>query len=86
MGRRSINQQLKKKKKTAPELRINLAQDWARNWMQDQNEVLRSMENAQNWEDIESGLSQLRAITEKRFSALQEVLLNLADSPTKNDV
>jgi len=78
---RSIGQRLAKAK--APGLKAEIAQDWARNWEEDQTQVLRRLEQAhkhKNWHGIGATVAQLRAITDKRFFALPNVISKLSEA------
>lgn len=77
---RSIGQRLSHAR--SPGLRAEIAQDWCRNWMEDQVQVLRMLEQAErvkDWHGIGAAVAQLRAVTDKRFAALPGVLAKLAE-------
>lgn len=85
-GQRSIKQRMQRAK--APGLRLTVARDWAENWRADQSAVVADLSRARratDWNGIDAGIAQLRAVTEKRFAALPGVLDALAENRTKDN-
>lgn len=83
---RSIAQRLDRAK--APGRRAEVAQDWAHNWAQDQAQALQLLERAQraqDWHGVRLAAAQLRAISDKRFSALPSVLAKLAADGVRDE-
>lgn len=72
---RSIKQRLAKAK--APSLKRTIAHDWAKNWEDDQMDIVRQLRQGLRHEDmrtIAAAVMQLAAVTEKRFAALSGVI------------
>jgi hypothetical protein len=77
--KRSIKQRLACAK--APGLKLDIAQDWAKNWYDDQASAIASLNAAQDkqdWQKLSRGMDQLRLITVRRFAALPNVLAAVA--------
>lgn len=75
MGRLSIGQKLRKTKR--PEVKIQIAQDWAYEWQQEYETHVRNFEKAIRTEDFDllaRTLGWLKADGKKRFDALPRVL------------
>ena len=76
----TINQRLRKAKSSA--VRQEIAQDWTRNWHQDQRQAVELLLRAiavQDWREAKFAADQLAGITEKRFSALPRVFAQVGE-------
>jgi hypothetical protein len=65
-----------------PELRREIALDWAANWRRDHEQTLRMLERAVGigrLQDAGQYLGQLKALNEKAMSALPRVIERLTD-------
>jgi hypothetical protein len=67
-------------------LRLTVALDWAADWEADQQDCLRALGQAVARRDFDAAsiaVGQLNAVTDKRFTAMSNVLRVLAeDTPT----
>lgn len=73
---RSIGERLRR---ASPERHPEILADWARNWQQDEIEMLDDLDQYLQRGDIiaaKGALSCLLAIADKRFPALQGILAN----------
>ena len=75
---RSISQRLQRAK--SPELKQEIAQEWAISWYQEQMALIAKLEHAiqnNNIDQLCVATGQLKAVTSKRFDALPNVLNSL---------
>lgn len=80
---RSIGERLRKAR--SPEARRQLLTDWAANWRADQMDIVRQLEDAIRAADHDalcSATGQLKAVTEKRFEGLTNLLRKLSSEDT----
>lgn len=78
--RRAIGERLKRASSLA--LRRQIAHDWLANWLRDYDQTLRRLETALQRGSIgEAGqlLSQLKALNDKRFGAMPNLIDKLCD-------
>lgn len=78
----SIGQRLKKARR--PETKRQVALNWVENWKDDHDQLIRSLERAIQTDDYDllcRTTGQLKAVGEKRFAALPNVILHFADAP-----
>lgn len=83
MKHRSIGERLNRA--GTQELRIQIAKDWANNWQQDQEAVIAQLEQAIQNNDHDAlcqATGQLKALTQKRFTAIENVI----DKAAKSDL
>lgn len=84
MGRKSIGNKLKTVR--TYETQQKTLSEWAKNWHDDQVDVIRKLRYAATHDahgDIMHMIQQLEGITEKRFTALNNVLRTLSDPDRK---
>lgn len=87
MKRLSISQRMKRAKST--DAKRQTALKWAANWQEDQDEIVRGLERAVRNQDhgmLISYIGQLRAVNEKRFTALPGVLNALLEHQEKEGI
>jgi hypothetical protein len=75
MQHRSISQRLKKAK--SPEVKQEVALDWAANWQTEQLQLIQLLEQAVKRDDYDNlciVTGQLKAVTQKRLEALPKVI------------
>ncbi|MBN2980092.1 hypothetical protein [Cohnella algarum] len=78
---KSIGQRLKRAQ--SPESKKAIALDWAQNWKEDHDELIRNLERAIRTNDYDLlciATGQLKAVGQKRFDALPRVLSHLAEA------
>lgn len=78
MQHRSISQRLSKAKST--EVKHTVAQDWATSWELEQSNLIQQLGRAVKNNDYDAlcvVTGELKAVTQKRFSALPKVLMAL---------
>lgn len=81
-ARRSIGQRLNRAK--SPDVRLEVAQDWAASWSREQHALIAQLEQALQANDYDTLCAvtgQLKAVTGKRFNALSNVLGKVAERP-----
>lgn len=81
MQHRSVAQRLKRAKSS--QVKQNIALDWATNWHKEQAELINRLGNAistDNYDDLCIAAGQLKAVTDKRFAALPNILNSLSQS------
>lgn len=77
---RSISQRLKIAK--SPEVKQEVALDWAANWHTEQLQLIQQLEQAVKRDDYDKlciVTGQLKAVTQKRLEALPKVIKALTD-------
>ncbi len=78
---RSIATRLSRAK--SPQAREALLKDWVANWREDQFDIIRQFEQAIGTMDYDAfciATGELKAVTEKRFPALENVLKKLQET------
>ena len=78
MRHRSISERLRRAK--SPESRRELLLDWTDNWFTEQMNIVQQLSDAYITMDNESickGINQLRAMTDRRLSALSRIFVKL---------
>lgn len=77
--RRSIGERLNRAK--SPEVKQQAARDWVADWERDQKSLIAQLEQAVKTDDYDQlciVTGQLKAVTEKRFNALPNVINNVS--------
>tara|TARA_Y100000780_G_scaffold176831_1_gene161994 strand:- start:3058 stop:3315 length:258 start_codon:yes stop_codon:yes gene_type:complete len=77
--RRSIGERLNRAK--SPEVKQEVARDWAADWAREQKLLIGKLEKAVKTDDYDQMCivtGQLKAVTEKRFNALPNVIDKVA--------
>lgn len=81
MKRRSIGERLNRAK--TAKVKQEIAVDWAANWHAEQQGLITRLEQAiktDNFDELCIATGQLKTVTEKRFSALPNVITTLSTS------
>lgn len=77
--RRSIGERLNRAK--SPEVKQEVARDWAADWAREQKLLIGKLEQAVKTDDYDQlciVTGQLKAVTEKRFCALPNVIAKIS--------
>lgn len=77
--RRSIGERLNRAK--SPEVKQEVARDWASDWDREQKSLIAQLEQAVKNDDYDKMCivtGQLKAVTEKRFKALPNVIAKIS--------
>jgi hypothetical protein len=82
-GNKSISQRLAHTRK--PDVRLEIALDWAENWRQDQMQAIKKLTGAHESNCVQLVESELLAITEKRFNALPKVIRILLEREVETE-
>lgn len=78
---KSISQRLRSARKV--ETKKEIALDWAQNWQEDHDDLIRKLERAIRTDDYDllcRVTGQLKTVGQKRFEALPKILAHLADA------
>lgn len=83
---RSISQRLNKAK--SPEARKEVLADWAKSWEKETIELIRKLEQAiktMDYDQLCINTGQLKAVAQKRFKALPNIFVRLAEGDAKEE-